>query len=41
MNHHPYYLYEEEKNKNLIVRLFMPIDAKDEERLYSMKRRLD
>lgn len=41
MNHHPYYLYDLEKNKDFIIRLFMPIDSKEEKKLFSLTRRLN
>ena len=41
MNHHPYYLYAESKNRDFVVRLFMPIDHQEELKLQSLTRRLN
>ncbi len=40
-NHHPYYVYEEDKNKDFIISLFMGSDCNEGKKLYGVTRRLN
>lgn len=41
MNHHPFYLYNDEKNENFIIKLFYPIDKEEKIMMKGLQKRLN
>lgn len=41
MNHHPYYLYESQKNEDLVIKVLLPLDRVERQEMSSLRRRLD
>lgn len=41
MNHHPFYLYETDKNDDFIIKLFSPFSNNQWEQLYNLLHRLE
>jgi hypothetical protein len=41
MNHHPYYLYESQKNEDLVMKVLLPLDRVERQQMSNLRRRLD